>query len=222
VKSEKMKIWGYSERGAMNALFYGIAHSKGKETKLQLLLKEMKIEATLDELRLAEIVVEPTLSKYYGNPDAIIFYDNNIVFIEAKVSGIYNQEVENYEKEIKADKQQTLIKLLCNKIAQNINLDDDKIIEILKNKKENNNKTIGNHPVVIRLVKQIINSIKTHKKQYFVQILANSNKNQITDKFIFWKKIRKVFKCKLINLENTFLKNENDDHTLSQIYIKKK
>ncbi len=84
-----MKIFGYSERGAMNALFYGMALDKEHgEGSMKTFIKDLaKIEGNFTEF---ELFNEFSLSDF-GDPDMMIKAKNekgqNVVFfIEAKAS----------------------------------------------------------------------------------------------------------------------------------------
>ena len=93
-----MKIIGYSERGAMNALFYGMAHDeKNGESAMQKFLGLAGITENFTDF---ELYSEFSLSEF-GDPDMmIIAKDKNgnsfVFFIEAKVSccGSYNLSLE--------------------------------------------------------------------------------------------------------------------------------
>ena len=84
-----MKIYGYSERGAMNALFYGMALDKEHgEESLKRFIKELAlIQGEFSDL---ELYNEFSLSDY-GDPDFMIKAKNEkgehvVFFIEAKAS----------------------------------------------------------------------------------------------------------------------------------------
>ena len=84
-----MKIFGYSERGAMNALFYGMALDRehGEESMKTFIKDLAKIEGNFTEF---ELFNEFSLSDF-GDPDMMIKAKNekgqNVVFfIEAKAS----------------------------------------------------------------------------------------------------------------------------------------
>lgn len=81
-----MKIIGYSERGAMNALFYGIALSKNNAA-MEAFLELAHVRDTYDDYAL---YIECSLSDF-GTPDLVIVAQkgerNDVFFVEAKVSG---------------------------------------------------------------------------------------------------------------------------------------
>jgi hypothetical protein len=191
-----MKIWGYSERGVMNALFYGIAFGRQKEKKLKILFDILCVDTTVKELQNAEIVIEPSLSKYYGSPDLIIFYGTNnskVLFIEAKVKTSQKKE-ENFSGNIKADLQQERIKKLCFniKILKEKHKDGENIIVELNKKGE---PRIGDNLIVQNIISKIIN---TNLEPKFKQILPKT-----------WKMIRKSFSRSILSkLEDVFLNNE--------------
>ena len=86
-----MKIIGYSERGAMNALFYGMAFDKDNGKKyMRKFLKLANIENP-DKFSDFEIYNEFSLSEF-GDPDLVIIAKQKegkspvVFFLEAKVS----------------------------------------------------------------------------------------------------------------------------------------
>lgn len=96
-----MKIIGYSERGAMNALFYGMALDKEQgEESLKAFIKSAKIEGNFTDF---ELFNEFSLSDF-GDPDLMIKAKNEdgddvVFFIEAKASCCKNynlQEQKNH------------------------------------------------------------------------------------------------------------------------------
>lgn len=87
-----MKILGYSERGAMNALFYGIALKEDKDALVRF-LSLAGINETYDDF---DLYMEFSLSEY-GDPDLLIIGTKSdgtktVFFVEAKASnrGFYN------------------------------------------------------------------------------------------------------------------------------------
>lgn len=83
-----MEIIGYSERGAMNALFYGMALGKNGDRKMKLFLKKARIEDS-HTFNSFKIYNEFSLSEF-GDPDIVIIAnrgnDSVVFFVEAKVS----------------------------------------------------------------------------------------------------------------------------------------
>lgn len=87
-----MKIVGYSERGAMNALFYGMAHDNGHgEEALKVFIKDLaKVKRDFSDFEF-ELYNEFSLSEF-GDPDMMIIAKDEkgekiVFFIEAKRSG---------------------------------------------------------------------------------------------------------------------------------------
>lgn len=80
-----MKIVGYSERGAMNALFYGIAQADDKKAFAEF-LKIIGIDYNVSDV---EFFMEFSLSEF-GSPDLLVTFNaddqKHILFIEAKTS----------------------------------------------------------------------------------------------------------------------------------------
>ncbi len=103
---DNIKIYGYSERGAMNALFYGIAYREGDgfngEEAIKELLSLAHIEESFDNF---SFYIEGSLSGF-GDPDLVIIADNKqgektCIFVEAKASGLgfYNLNVQKSNHE---------------------------------------------------------------------------------------------------------------------------
>lgn len=108
--SNEITLLGYSERGIMNALFYGIAYNKesGKKNLLEFLTLAVGDEA--ENYSKFEIIMEGSLSDF-GDSDAIIIakrknneMDQTVFFIEAKVSnGEKNNTLEKRYKKFHDD-----------------------------------------------------------------------------------------------------------------------
>lgn len=106
--SNEITLLGYSERGVMNALFYGIAYH-GSENDLQKFLN-LAVGEDAGSYSDFEIIMEGSLSDF-GDSDAIIIakrknneMDQTVFFIEAKVSnGDKNNTLENRYKEFQKD-----------------------------------------------------------------------------------------------------------------------
>jgi len=86
-----MKITGYSERGAVNALFYEIAYSSAPLRRLEGFLALAHFGGGLqiaEGLSGAQVFIEQSLSDF-GDADAILLLDvgerRTLVFLEAKV-----------------------------------------------------------------------------------------------------------------------------------------
>lgn len=82
-----MEIIGYSERGAMNALFYGMA-LKNDDEAMKTFLDKAGFQ--IDDYIKFELFVEFSLSEF-GSPDLVIFADKKsnqkeVFFVEAKAS----------------------------------------------------------------------------------------------------------------------------------------
>lgn len=108
--SKEFTILGYSERGAVNALFYDIAHS---ETPLRLLKEFLELagfsvaEKLGGELTSAEVMIEQSLSDF-GDADVVLLLEagqaKSVVYIEAKVksfqtkSWTLDRELEKFKK----------------------------------------------------------------------------------------------------------------------------
>ena len=71
-KQGTMKIVGYSERGAMNALFYGIAQANDKKAFAEF-LKIIGIDYNVSDV---EFFMEFSLSEF-GSPDLLVTFNAN-------------------------------------------------------------------------------------------------------------------------------------------------
>lgn len=97
-----MKIIGYSERGAMNALFYGMAYKKDKngEDDIRKFLKLAQIE-DVKSFSDFEIYNEFSLSEF-GEPDLVVIAKKNktpvVFFVEAKVSEGRSYNIETQKR----------------------------------------------------------------------------------------------------------------------------
>jgi hypothetical protein len=87
-----MEIFGYSERGIVNALFYEMGRHKEQEAILQGFIKLAKFpfcnEGPIKGQKYI-IIIEQSFSDF-GDADAIVLIENNqnkkcMIFIEAKV-----------------------------------------------------------------------------------------------------------------------------------------
>ena len=98
-----MRIIGYSERGAMNALFYGMALDKEQgEESMKAFLKLAKIKGNFTDF---ELYNEFSLSDF-GDPDLMIIAKNEdseyvVFFIEAKASCCKNYNLQKQETQHK-------------------------------------------------------------------------------------------------------------------------
>ncbi len=102
-----MEIIGYSERGAMNALFYGIALNENEvqgEKDIIAFLTEAKI-INANSYHNFKIFTEFSLSEF-GSPDLVIFANNKcdkdqleVFFIEAKASCCKKFDLNNQKKQ---------------------------------------------------------------------------------------------------------------------------
>ncbi len=85
-------INGYSERGAMNALFYGIAYRKENDFNGEEAIRRLLWLADIEgEFESVSFYIECSLSGF-GDPDLVIiandkYGDKTCIFVEAKASG---------------------------------------------------------------------------------------------------------------------------------------
>lgn len=85
-----IKIVGYSERGAMNALFYGIALNKDEKAANEAMNEFLHMAGERETFQDFELYSEFSLSGF-GDPDLVITAKNElgktiVFFIEAKAS----------------------------------------------------------------------------------------------------------------------------------------
>lgn len=85
-----IKIVGYSERGAMNALFYGIALNKDEKAANEAMNEFLHMAGETETFQDFELYSEFSLSGF-GDPDLVITAKNElgktiVFFIEAKAS----------------------------------------------------------------------------------------------------------------------------------------
>ena len=110
-----MDIYGYSERGAMNALFYGMAHDgeQGIKAMKTFITELAKIQGSFSDFT---IYSEFSLSDF-GDPDMIVTAkDSNnrdvVFFIEAKVScgGDYklSQQLSRHKSDMKREENKNI------------------------------------------------------------------------------------------------------------------
>ena len=196
-----MKIIGYSERGAMNALFYGMAFDKehGEESMKSFIKDLAKIEGNFTEF---ELYNEFSLSDF-GDPDLMIKAKNDkgdhvVFFIGAKTScckyyNLHDQETHHkdyMEGGNKYDKGHAsnlyfqlrlknyffmlLQDFFCDSLErkqEGLSLYNDPKLR-LKQSRERNRK-IGKNVVV----EKIVNELKNCKQAYYIAIIPKQNPN---------------------------------------------
>lgn len=97
-----MRIVGYSERGAMNALFYGIALNKDEETANAAINEFLKLAGETGPFQNFKLYSEFSLS-HFGDPDLVITAKNLsgelfVFFIEAKASAGAHYNLKEQER----------------------------------------------------------------------------------------------------------------------------
>ena len=214
-----MKIVGYSERGAMNALFYGIAQADDKKAFAEF-LKIIGIDYHVSDV---EFFMEFSLSEF-GSPDLLVTFNaynqKHILFIEAKTSCGKKYELEKAFEKFKRTKERydgyssNLYYQLSMKYLffENLSNSIDKNgIEGLDGRTHK----IGDNFVV----KAICNKIKDCKVAHYIAIVPKSDIPSDAPKYvkhIFWEDL---FKCSVLKkyLEDTWLINSNSINKRSQI-----
>lgn len=97
-----IKIVGYSERGAMNALFYGIALNKDEKAANEAMNEFLHMAGERETFQDFELYSEFSLSDF-GDPDLVITAKNElgktiVFFIEAKASAGGYYELDEQKK----------------------------------------------------------------------------------------------------------------------------
>ena len=214
-----MKIVGYSERGAMNALFYGIAQADDKKAFAEF-LKIIGIDYHVSDV---EFFMEFSLSEF-GSPDLLVTFNANeqkhILFIEAKTSCGKKYELtkafENFKrtKERKPGYSSNLYYQLSMKYLFFENLPKSIDINGIEGLDGRTHK-IGDNFVV----KAICNKIKDCKVAHYIAIVPKSDIPSDAPKYvkhIFWEDL---FKCSEFKpyLKDTWDINNDSTNNKSQI-----
>jgi len=217
-----MKIVGYSERGAMNALFYGIALANDEEAFAEFL----RISRIYNHASNVEFFMEFSMSEF-GSPDLLVTFNTNeqkqILFIEAKAScgkryeleealssfkrtEIYQERFDGYSSNLYY--QLSMKHLFFENLPNSINRNDTLGIDGRTHK-------IGDNFVV----KEICNKIKDCQVAHYIAIVPRSDIPSEAPEFIkhvFWEDL---FNCPLLKkyLDETWLINRNSKNNKSQI-----
>ncbi len=181
-----MEIFGYSERGVMNALFYGIAYkSTNKKKNIDTLLSLAGLGQNLcDDY---DIIMEASLSDF-GDPDAIIIgkdidgNDTNIYFIEGKVSAGKNYSLTKEKSHFdNAMANNNAFKGFTSSLFGQLTLkyqlinNNTGLPKIITSKNNRNGqpvpRTYGDNPIVGK----IINRIKSCGNQYYIAITPDTD-----------------------------------------------
>ena len=241
-----MKIVGYSERGAMNALFYGMAFNKDErkgEKDMQSFLELAKVP-NYNHYHQFEIYTEFSLSQF-GSPDLIIFAEKGdvktVFFIEAKVSACKHFKMESIQTEYeKGQKEKPNTSNLFYQLEQKKGLFDNKDKFHSEETTINTNrgsKSIGNNPVVRNLVEELkkcdnaeyIAIVPSEGEEKMKEPKIEGLKKTIEDlnlKIVYWEDLYQKFgnELKYESLIETFLFNQGKDpksiKTKSQILNK--
>lgn len=208
-----MDIIGYSERGAMNALFYGIALKNDTEN----MKKFLKIAGIEEEYIKYTVYSEFSLSDF-GDPDMVIIAEKKeggkeVIFIEAKVScgkkfdlskqhESHNKYIENEEYE--SGQSSNLFFQLRQKyyffqtkgdVEKQKDLNIPPLIKYY-NQKKTEVRRIGKNKVVL----DFINCIKHCHTAHYVAIIPKSDfSNDYKTEygfdihFVYWEKLAETF-----------------------------
>jgi hypothetical protein len=214
-----MKIVGYSERGVMNALFYGIAQADDKKAFAEF-LKIIGIDYHVSDV---EFFMEFSLSEF-GSPDLLVTFNANdqkhILFIEAKTSCGKKYELEKAFEKFKRTKERydgyssNLYYQLSMKYLFFENLPNSIDINGIEGLDGHTHK-IGDNFVV----KAICNKIKDSKVAHYIAIVPKSDIPSDAPKYvkhIFWEDL---FNCPKLNpyLKDTWDINNDSTKYKSQI-----
>lgn len=221
-----MEIIGYSERGAMNALFYGMAFNNDDDA-MRNFLALAEIEDGYTNFRL---YMECSLSDF-GSPDLVIIADrtdgkgSDVFFIEAKVSeGVYFDLYvhKSKHKEDKYDASNLFFQLRSKEYFFNHECKGfeeerykDNSFNIIKFKKGTTiDREIGANVVVNKFVE----IIKECNSAYYIAIIPKQTKEIDMDKefgfpirFVTWEEILEkmnLYISKNINFNNKKGKNQ--------------
>ncbi len=218
-------LHGYSERGVMNALFYGIAY-KGTTEDIREFLCLAGIKK-VEEYTDFEIIMEGSLSDF-GDSDAIIIAKRNnekngktVFFIEAKVSNGDNKNTlekryKDFYNNFNSNKREggyssNLFYQLCLKhYLFKLTRDKEKISDLGKFKDE-------------KLLKDLITSADCEKYDNYIKLKGNNKlrkfgKNPVVHKFI--NDIKNCSDAKYIAIVPD--PNENNIDKSIKDYIRKK
>ena len=191
-----MKIYGYSERGAMNALFYGMALDKEQgEESLKRFINELALIP--GEFSDFELYNEFSLSDF-GDPDFMIKAKNEkgehvIFFIEAKAScckyyNLHDQEEHASNLYFQLRLKNYFFRLLQDFYGDTIEQKQENMTFVndpchrLKQSRDRNRK-IGENIVVEKIVKELQDWIKEPKDEnaYYIAIIPEQDlKSSIT------------------------------------------
>lgn len=181
-----MKIIGYSERGAMNALFYGMAFKEDENAMKKFL--DLAGISDVDNYSNFKLYMEFSLSDF-GDPDLVIMANKGekesvVIFVEAKVSDCssyslnkaFKTHVDNIGKQEFVDGETSnlffqlrlknrLFKTIKEipkseeKYERNVNESNEDFDKIAMTRKKGKDvyRSIGNNPVVRRFVDEIRN-----------------------------------------------------------------
>ena len=214
-----MKIVGYSERGAMNALFYGIAQADNKKAFAEFL----KIIGINDSVSDVEFFMEFSLSEF-GSSDLLVTFNadeqKHILFIEAKTSCGKKYELEKAFENFKRTKERydgyssnlyyqlSMKKLFFENLPNSI--DGNGTIGI-----DGRTHKIGDNFVV----KAICEKIKACNEAHYIAIVPKSDKPSDAPEYInhvFWEDL---FECQQLKpyLIDTWNINSDSINKKSQI-----
>ena len=234
-----MKIYGYSERGAINALFYEMALRKDCNQEIVKFLKFANV-SNAEGYENFDIYNECSLSRF-GTPDLVIVAQRKsdgvsvVFFIEGKVSECSGFRMEAIIDEYNNTNNSSNL-LFQIEQKQNFfnsrNLFPDSSIPV---EKENiietslGPRSIGNNPIV----RKFIDIIKNCQEAKYIAIIPDISRED--DKWkeqlkkmgfnelliIFWETIRDNFKSYKL-LKDTLIFNEGDDPKIKTPSKKKK
>ena len=230
-----MKIIGYSERGAMNALFYGIALKEDKQS-MNKFLKAAGIE---EEYIDYTVYSEFSLSDF-GDPDMVIIADKengkkDVIFIEAKVSVgkkfILSEQYKNHNEYVNQDEYQSgqssnLFFQLRQKyyfFETKGKVDEQKDFEIQSlikyyDQKQTGVRRIGNNEVVLKFMDEI----KECDFAHYIAIIPKSeesydykNEYGFDIHFIYWEDLVKIFE-KYLSITIDYNQTDNYNQILNR------
>lgn len=187
-----MKIIGYSERGAVNALFYGIALDSNEKQAKEAISEFLKLCGISGDYHDFEFFMEFSLSEF-GSPDVVFTAldenDNKTVFfVEAKVSALKKFKL-NIEKEHHKDYLTKLENSTYKKGSSSNLFFQLKEKYLLMKYGPNNDKKetiidkirkLGNNEIVNKFYKEVLNVDSKNCK--YIAIIPEQDNSSIIDK----------------------------------------
>ncbi|HRQ44976.1 MAG TPA: hypothetical protein PLB12_11580 [Candidatus Goldiibacteriota bacterium] len=222
-----MEIYGYSERGMINAILYDMALNSNKnnsamEKFLKLIIKKdgNKLFEELKTIRELKIYIEPSFSGF-GDPDVLISFISNkekyVVFFEAKVKTWHRK---SEWRDLDVEKSGVLAQL-----RNKIDLFEHR--EEIEKNGFYEKRSIGKNEIVNKTFKVVCNA----QKAFYVGWLPLTDGESFFEKFqdeknvglLTWENLRKIksLSKRMKLMASNFIYNESEvnGESRSQIYF---